>query len=135
MKNYDIFVADDDFEDRALFEEAFLHHERFTLLGILSSGIEVFEEISRKKNVPDILLIDMYMPFFTGIDVVHALGRLGAAPTMMKFIISGTELSEKDNLLNDPYVVFLQKPVDDAGMKALPDLILQTMQVREQLSS
>jgi CheY-like chemotaxis protein len=131
---FTIVVADDDQDDRDLFRELFLGNQHFTLIGCLTSGIEVFDEISRKKNVPDILLIDMYMPFFTGVDVVKALEKLHAAPNMVKFIISTTEnIPEKDEHLDNPYVVFLRKPITTEEIRNLPNIILAIMMQRENL--
>lgn len=131
---FTIVVADDDQDDRELLRTLLLDNQNFELIGCLTSGIEVFDEISRKKNVPDILLIDMYMPFFTGIDVVRALEKLEAAPYMMKFIISTTDsIPEKDKFFNDPHIIFLKKPVTTEEIKNLPKLILDIMIQRKRL--
>ncbi|MEO5776664.1 MAG: response regulator [Flavobacterium sp.] len=131
---FTIVVADDDFDDRELLKDLFLHNERFELIGCLTSGIEVFDEISRKKNIPDILLIDMYMPFFSGIDVVNALQELEAAPAMVKFVIStAINTDEQERHLDNPSVIFLKKPVSIEEMKELPNRILDTMMQRNSL--
>jgi DNA-binding NtrC family response regulator len=122
---YTIMIADDDDDDRELFREIFERDERFTLMGLLTSGREVLDEISRKKNIPDVLLVDMYMPTFTGVDVVKALDELNAAPTMYKFVISTTvNIRENEPLLHSPYIVFLKKPSNTQEINALPNLIL-----------
>ncbi|MGV3695594.1 response regulator [Flavobacterium sp.] len=133
---YTITIADDDAEDRELFRELFENDPRFTLMGCLTSGIEVFDEISRKKNVPDVLLVDMYMPTFTGVDVVNALRELQAAPMTYKFVIStSVNIRENEPLLDSPYIVFLKKPVSIADITALPGMILSYIQQRlEQVS-
>ena len=131
IRPFTIMVADDDDEDRALFQEIFQHDERFTLTCCLTSGVEVFDEISRKKNIPDVLLVDMYMPFFTGVDLVKALAELHAAPTMYKFVISTTSnISENEEQLDSPYIFFLKKPVSMKEINALPSLILGYMEQR-----
>ncbi len=134
MQPFTITIADDDLEDLELLTDLFRHNEKFILMGSLSSGIEVFDEISRKKNVPDILLIDMYMPHFTGIDTVQALDTLKAAPTMIKFVISTSDNAEKDNHINNPYIVFLRKPTSMAEIRALPNVILETVMQRNRLA-
>lgn len=128
---FTIVIADDDHDDRELLTALFAHNDNFAVLGSLASGIEVFDEISRKKNVPDILLIDMYMPYFTGIEIVKALETMEAAPTMIKFVIStAINREEKEKHLNNPYVVFLKKPVTVDEMKALPNIVLENMMNR-----
>lgn len=134
LQPFTIVVADDDHDDRELLRDLFLHNEKFELIGCLTSGIEVFDEISRKKNIPDILLIDMYMPFFTGIDVVKALDKLEAAPYMLKFVISTTvNITEKDKHLDNPYIIFLKKPVTLEEIRNLPNYILEIMMQRKRL--
>lgn len=122
-------VADDDEDDRELFREIFERDERFTLIDCLASGMEVLNEISRKKNIPDVLLVDMYMPYFTGVDLIKALAELNAAPNVYKFVISTTSnIAENESQLNSPYIVFLKKPVNMQEIKALPGVILEYMQ-------
>lgn len=124
-----IMVADDDEDDRELFGEMFAHDERFTLMGCLSSGAEVMDEINRKKNIPEVLLVDMYMPFLSGVDLVKALSELNAASGMYKFVISTTTyVAENEPQLNSPRTIFLKKPVSMQEINALPGLILDYMQ-------
>lgn len=126
-----IMVADDDPDDRALFMDIFKRDKRFDLMGCLTSGMEALNEISRKKNIPEVLLVDMYMPYFTGVDLVKALAELHAAPNMYKFVISTTtNIAENESQLNSPYIVFLKKPVSVQEINELPGLILKYMQQR-----
>lgn len=128
---YSILVADDDDEDRDLFDEIFRRDERFRLMRIVESGAEVLDEVSRKKHVPDVLLVDMYMPDLTGVDIVKALEELHAAPTTYKFIISTTNnIAENEPVLHSPYIIFLKKPGSREEIHALPGLIVQHMQQR-----
>lgn len=120
-----IMVADDDSEDRELFRDLFHQNENFTLMGCLTDGREVFDEIIRKKNIPEVLLIDMYMPFFTGIDLVKALDELHAAPTTFKFVISVADhIPEKQEVKPNPYIIFLKKPTTSVEINALPGQML-----------
>ncbi|QBZ96676.1 response regulator [Flavobacterium sangjuense] len=122
---FTLMVADDDNEDRELFKEIFEHDPHFTLMGCLSSGTEVLDEISRKKNVPDVLLVDMYMPFFSGIDLVKALEELHAAPNTYKFVISTTvNIAENEAPIHSPYIIFLKKPVSWQEINALPSVLM-----------
>lgn len=131
-----IIIADDDREDRELLNTLFLDNDHFEIKACLTSGREVFDEISRKKNIPDVLLIDMYMPHFTGIEVVKALETMDAGADMVKFVISSAvNIPEKNRHLDNPNIVFLRKPVTVAEMTALPDIILETMQQRNRLHS
>jgi len=126
---FTIMVADDDHDDREMFQEIFERHARFKLMGCLSSGVEVLDEVSRKKNIPDALLVDMYMPYFTGVDLVKALEELHPAQTMYKFVISTTNnMAENEPALRNSHIVFLKKPVTMQEINALPTLILSYLE-------
>ncbi len=128
---FTLIIADDDQDDRELLSDLFLNNKSFELMSCLKSGIEVFDEISRKKNVPDILLIDMYMPYFTGVEVVNALETMNAAPTTIKFVISGdVNLTEKEKHYGNPYVIFIKKPVTNQEINNLPGVLLERMNQR-----
>ncbi len=128
---YTIIIADDDDDDRQMFLDVFQRDERFTIMDCLDSGVQVFDDIIRKKAIPDVLLVDMYMPHFTGIDVVKGLEEMHVAPTMYKFIISTTNnIAENESQLNSPYVTFLKKPVSVEEINALPGVILGYLQQR-----
>src|SRR6187431_1740170 len=110
-KKLTIIVADDDIDDRELLQFLFTQNERFELLGCFESGIEVIKEIIINKSVPDILLIDMYMPLLNGTEIIKKIEDSGVAPNMSKFVISTTiDVTEQNNFLNDPSVKFIKKP-------------------------
>lgn len=128
-KPFTILIADDDDDDRELFFEVFSNDKHFTIIGCLSSGREVLDEITQKKNIPDVLLVDMYMPHFSGADLVKEIENLHAAPAMYKFVISTTSnIAENEPQLNSPYIVFLKKPVSLNEINALPGLIFDYLQ-------
>jgi FixJ family two-component response regulator len=123
-----LIIVDDDFEDRELLKFLFNQNEKFELIGCFDSGEDVLEEIINKKNIPDILLMDMYMPIMTGTDVVMKLEYSAVAPEMNIFIIStAINIVEQDKLLHNPYIKFLKKPVSLADIHDLPGLILERL--------
>lgn len=127
-KPFTIIIADDDKDDKELLQFLFNQNEKFEVIGCFDSGVEVLEEIINKGNIPDILLIDMYMPFFTGTEVVIKLEESGVAPDMTKFIISTTiNTTEQDKYVDNQYVNFLKKPVTLVDINDLPGLILETL--------
>lgn len=128
MKPLSIIIADDDEDDRELLKFLFNQNERFELMACYSSGLEVVEEIIQKKRVPDILLIDMYMPFLTGVEVVKKIEDSGVAPNMSKFIISTTiNLVEQDRHIDNATVKFIEKPVSLVQINDLPGIILESL--------
>lgn len=126
-----IIIADDDEDDRELLKFLFNQNEKFELIGCYNSGIETIKEIMVKKIIPDVLLIDMYMPILTGTEVVKKLEESEMVPDMYKFIIS-TQINtaEQNKYLNNPSVIFIQKPVTLPEINDLPGIILDTLHVR-----
>ena len=123
-----IIIADDDEDDREILTFLFNQNEKFELVGCFDSGVEVVKEIMVRKNIPDILIIDMYMPLLTGSEVVRKIEESNTAPRMTKFIIS-TQInsSEQNKFLNNPMVKFLQKPVTLAEINDLPGILLESL--------
>lgn len=126
-----IMIADDDQDDKELLQFLFDKNDHFELLGCFDSGIEVIEEIVEKGNIPDILIIDMYMPFLTGTEVVHKLQESGVVHNMNTFVISTTiNLTEQEKYLENPSVKFIKKPVTLVEINDLPGIILESLNFR-----
>jgi len=121
-----IIIADDDEDDRELLKFLFNQNEKFELIGCFDSGVETIKEIMVNKNVPDILLIDMYMPLLTGTEVVKKLIDSEVAMDTHKFVISTLiNTTEQNKYLDNPKVKFLRKPSTLAEINDLPGIILE----------
>lgn len=128
QKPLTVIIADDDQDDLELLQFLFSKNENFELIGCFDSGIKVIEEIITNRNVPDILLIDMYMPIYTGTEVVNKLFESGVAPNMNSFIISTTiNTTEQDNYSENVTVQFLKKPVSLIEINDLPGIVLECL--------
>lgn len=126
-----VMIADDDQDDKELLQFLFDKNDNFKLLGCFDSGIEVIEEIITKGNVPDILILDMYMPFLTGTEVVNKLQENGVAESINTFIISTTiNLTEQEKYLENTAVKFIKKPVTLVEINDLPGMILEFLNFR-----
>lgn len=125
-KKLTIIIADDDEDDRELLKFLFNQNDQFELLQCYQSGVEVIKEIMINKNVPDILLIDMYMPLLTGTEIIKKIEESDSAPNLAKFIISTTiNSTEELKYIDNPSVKFLKKPITLAEINDLPGLILE----------
>lgn len=128
VKPLTIIIADDDEDDRELLKFLFNQNEKFELLGCFDSGIDAIKEIMIEKNIPDILLIDMYMPLLTGTEVVRKLEESAVAPEMYKFIISTQiNITEQAKHLDNKTVKFITKPTTLVEINDLPGLILECL--------
>ena len=123
-----IIIVDDDLDDKELLNYLFDQNESFKLLGCFDSGKDVIKEILINRNIPDVLLIDMYMPVMTGIEVIKKLEESGVAPNMFKFIISTTiNDDEQAKYLDNPSVKFIEKPITMVGIHDLPGIVLESL--------
>ncbi len=129
-----IIIADDDEDDRELLKFLFNQNEKFDLVGCFDSPVETIKEIMINKNVPDVLLIDMYMPLLTGTEVVKKLIDSNVGLDMHKFVIS-TQINatEQNKYLDNPKVQFLKKPSTLAEINDLPGIILEHLDFHNHL--
>jgi len=131
MKPLTIFIADDDYDDREVLKFLFSQNEKFEVTGCFDSGIDVVKEIMVSKNIPDVLLIDMYMPLLTGTEVIKKIIESNTAPDMFKFVIS-TQINsgEQNKYLDHSTVRFLKKPTSLAEINDLPGIILDCLHIK-----
>ena len=128
MKPLTILIADDEPDDLEFLTFLFKTNESFEIVGSLTSGKQVLEEILNKKNIPDILLIDRYMPEITGIEVVELLIEAGMTPDMFIFLISSTVHSPtQQKYQHHSRINFLLKPSNLIEKNDLPGLLLDSM--------
>lgn len=126
-----IIIADDDEDDRELLKFLFNQNDKFEVVGCFDSGIMAIKEIMIHKNVPDILLIDMYMPLLTGTEVLKKLEESLMVPNMYKFIISTViNATEQNRYINNPTVKFIKKPSTLAEINDLPGIILESLHLK-----
>lgn len=134
MKPLTIMIADDDEDDRELLKFLFMQNEKFEVVGCFDSGIEAVKEIMIQKNIPDILLIDMYMPLLNGTEVVKKLNETNLTSKMHKFVIS-TQINttEQNKYIDNPTVKFLRKPTTLAEINDLPGIILENLDLHNHM--
>ena len=64
-----ILLADDDLDDRMLFEVAYKERDDVTLLPSVLNGAQVIEKLEEAKTpdeLPDLIILDQNMPVMTG---------------------------------------------------------------------
>lgn len=130
-----IIIADDDADDREALVALFSHNEQFKVIECFESGIDAIKEIMIKKNIPDILIIDMYMPMLTGTEIVKKLEESGTALGMLKFILSTTiNSSEQNKYSSNPTVKFIKKPVSTAELNNIPVIIMEQIALQNTIT-
>lgn len=126
-----IMLVDDDKEDREFLHFLFSKNAKFEIVGCFDSAEKIIEEITVHKNIPDLLMMDLYMPLMNGDEVLHELVLKHAAPGMFTFIISTTiNENAEEKFTANKNVRFLKKPATLKEINDLPGIILESLDHR-----
>lgn len=107
-----IFLADDDADDRTLFEEAINSFSTNHNFRFFYNGKDLLDYLGNPENeLPDILFLDLNMPYFSGTECLIEI-RKNERMRHLPIAIYSTSSSEKDQ--EDTFVnganVYIKKP-------------------------
>ena len=103
-----VILIDDEKETHDFFREIFKNIEGFDL-SCFTSGTEALIGIG--KNIPEIIIVDILMPDFDGIQVIRNIKSNENFKKINIIAISG-DLNKKDAALAAGANIFLKKPFD-----------------------
>lgn len=114
-----ILLADDDENDRMLFQEAFEELKTKSNVHIVNNGIQLMDYLKAKNTiVPDILFLDLNMPRKNGLECLKEI-RSNKKLKNISIAIYSTSASEKD--IEETFRlganVYINKPHDFATLK------------------
>lgn len=110
-----VLIAEDD-EVNAMVFDLFVKETGASTI-IASDGIQALQLAGEKK--PDMIFMDVHMPFYSGLDVIKDLRRVGFSQPIVSLSAS-TRLNERQNSLDSGANDFLVKPANrDSITKAL----------------
>lgn len=102
-----ILVAEDD-EINALALELFVQELGGKVIRAVNGSEAV--RLTLEKG-PDLIIMDVHMPFYNGVEAIRDLRRRGVACPIVSLSAS-TKMNERQNCLDYGANVFIQKPVD-----------------------
>jgi response regulator RpfG family c-di-GMP phosphodiesterase len=116
-----IILAEDDFDDRLLFEEAIDELPVSFELSTFNNGDELMEWLKRKRSkLPDVLFLDLNMPrkngFATLAEIKHDR-RLQDLPVIIFTTATDDEMIKQ--VYNDAAHYFIRKPIHFWELKEL----------------
>jgi len=110
-----VLIVDDDFmvaKVHAGFVDAV---DGFEVVGTASTGAQALAEVERLR--PDLVLLDVYLPDMTGLDVLHRL-RAGGSDTDVVVISAARDVESIRSALHGGVLNYLVKPFDRRTFEA-----------------
>lgn len=112
---YTVVVADDEKELRqALIRKVDWNGAGFTVIGEAENGAEALELVERLE--PDLLLTDIRMPFFNGIELARQVREVRPA-TQIAFLSGYDDFSYAQQAIQYNIISYILKPISSAEMQ------------------
>jgi response regulator of citrate/malate metabolism len=110
-----VLIVDDDFMVAKVHAGFVSALEGFEVVGTASSGAQALAEIDRLQ--PDLVLLDVYLPDMTGLDVLRRL-RAAGCPTDVIVISAARDVDSIRSALHGGVLQYLVKPFDRRAFEA-----------------
>lgn len=133
QKQLRIIIADDDFDEIDLLKAAFEKHSFFEIIDCVNNGQGIIDAVEKSKNVPDVILTDMYMPIMNGLEATEILRTKESNASIPVIIFSTTinsSITEKASFLG--IIGTLIKPFTMENYNTLPDQVAKMLQEAKQ---
>jgi CheY-like chemotaxis protein len=121
LSKLNIILAEDDFADRLLFEEAIEELPVSVQINTFSNGDELMEWLIRKKTkLPDVLFLDLNMPRKNGFAALGEIKRNTKLQDLPVIIFSTATNNEMiKQVFKDAAHYYIRKPADFGELKEL----------------
>jgi CheY-like chemotaxis protein len=118
MKYVDLVLADDDLDDRGLFESALKQLNLKTRLTLTHDGEHLINHLNQKEPPPDVLFLDLNMPRKNGFECLKELKQSKRLQKIPVIIYSTSiEATAVERLYNDGAFLYIQKPGKFSSLK------------------
>lgn len=119
-----ILLADDDADDRFLFEEALSVADASVKLHTAVDGVDAIQKLRAAVGLPDVIFMDVNMPRMNGIDCLRELS--GSSFKSIPVIMYSTSSHYKKECFENGAVDYIEKPSDfDALCNKLKSVLSQ----------
>ena len=110
-----VLIVDDDFMVAKVHAGFVARLEGFEVVGTVSTGAAALQEIARLR--PDLVLLDVYLPDMTGLDVLREL-RAAGSPADVIVISAARDVDSIRSALQGGVLHYLVKPFDRQTFEA-----------------
>jgi CheY-like chemotaxis protein len=132
QKKYEIWLAEDNPDDLALFKEVLLSCSQDFVLLHFNNGLELWEKLNLRKKkfdkkLPDLIVLDQFMPKKSGWEILEMIKVDPELKNIVVLIMSGTmSNSNVENGNRMGMDGFIQKPVFIGEWKAIIEKLILT---------
>ena len=105
-----ILLADDDPDDRFLFEEALSVADASVQLEVAVDGVDALEKLRSASGLPDVIFMDVNMPRMNGIDCLRELN--GSTLKHIPVIMYSTSSHYQKECFENGAIDYIEKPSD-----------------------
>ena len=129
MKAVQIYLADDDADDRELFMDALKEIPVSTEVREFSNGVDLMDALFSKKDLPDAVFLDLRMPLMDGFECLSDIRSFPQFSKIKIFVYSTSyHEMEVNQLKTDGADHYLQKP---NSFQLLKSLLFQSVRLLE----
>lgn len=126
-----IFLAEDDEDDRFLFNEALSLIEQSATLTWAANGLELMQNLKKNANpLPDVIFIDLNMPLKNGYECLAEIRKDGNGIRNLPIVVLTTSSSQKniDMAYEMGASYYAVKPGSFDGLKAVIGKAIRSLQ-------
>ena len=126
MTALNIYIADDDLEDRSFFIEALDNLPLTTAVTQFNNGVDLMDKLFSDDNLPHVIFLDLYMPIMDGFECLMDIRNFKKFNDI--YVIAYSEIyreREVNQLKEDGANLFLKK---SSSFKELKKLLLKSLQ-------
>ena len=111
----DVLVVDDDFMVAEIHRRFVERVDGFRVVGVARTGREALDAV--REHHPELILLDVYLPDMTGLDVLQTLRAAGEGVGVI-MITAARELDTVRGALHGGAADYLTKPFEFAALQA-----------------
>ena len=125
MTALNIYIADDDLEDRSFFIEALDDLPLTTAVTQFNNGVDLMDKLFSDDNLPHVIFLDLYMPIMDGFECLMDIRNFKKFNDIYVIAYSGIYREREVNQLKDDGAnQFLKK---SSSYKELKRLLLESL--------
>lgn len=111
MKDFQVLIVEDDFRIAEINRQFVEKIEGFTVLDIVKTGKETIDYLNSSQNLPNLILLDVYIPDIEGLDLFWQI-RKNYHDIDMIMVTAAKEVSTIEETLRGGIFDYIVKPVD-----------------------